>query len=257
MRRGFTMLEVLLAMVVLSMVSMILWTTFNNSFRLRDKLDTREQQTHALRSLFQRMSRDLQMAFIIRDKKFHTVFIGKDEGSADSLTFASFSGRISSPGEILKTDQQVVFYYVKNNPIDGSLFDVYRDTYPYIEDDQYWGERRGTKIASRLRRFDLSYYDGQDYKETWDSTRLEFSGKLPLAVKLSLQLDNEQVIKDYFSIALPVALANKAMQGPAAPATPPPAGGTATTPNSATTPPKPNTGLPTTTAPESGGVSGE
>lgn len=214
--RGFTILEVLLAMVILSMISMTLWTTFSNSFRMRDKLDLIEEKTQAMRGLLMKFGRDVQLTYLVKDKRYHTLFTGKDDGAADTLTFSAMSSRVYQD-DAKFSDQVIVSYYTATNRDEPTLLDVYRWSYPYIEDDQYWGEKRGTVVMERVRRFDLQYYDGSSYRPVWDTEQADFAGKLPEAVKLTLELENQQVVEDIFMLSLPTVLGGNPIKAPVAP----------------------------------------
>ncbi len=214
-RIGFTFLEVLIAIVILSNVTIMIWTTLSNSFRMRDKLEEVEDRTHVVRMLFTRLDRDLSMAYLVKEKKYHTVFIGKDEGDSDALTFTTFSNRVYGDEEVPQADQNIVFYYTETNQEKPDLVDVYRWSYPFIEDDQYWGEKRGTIILERVRQFDMQYYDGSQYKDDWDTQLAEFVGKMPRGVKVLVELEEQRRLTDLFTIPLNKPLAAKEIKAPA------------------------------------------
>jgi hypothetical protein len=207
---------VLLAMVILSIISLTVWATFTNSFRIRDQLDRVDSQTHRIRTLFAKLGRDISMLYLVKEKKFNTLVVGKDDGLADSLTFTTFSNRVYAEDKN-EADQVIITYYVETNQDDPSLVDIYRWSLPYVEDDQYWGERKGVLLMPAVRQFDFTYYDGSQFKKSWDTSVADFAGKVPQAVKLDLELANGDKISDLFLPALTKVIGGKAIKAAAKP----------------------------------------
>jgi hypothetical protein len=144
------------------------------------------------------------MTFIVKEKKFNTIFVGKEEGNGDSLTFTTFSNRVYDDQKA--SDQMIVTYYTQPNKSDSTLLDVMRWTYPFIEDDQYWGERRGTPIIEKVKSFKIEYFSNREFRPSWDTQQIDFSGKLPEGVRLTVELENQEVYQEIFTIPLVAAL---------------------------------------------------
>ena len=198
-------------MVILAIISLTVWATFTNSFRIRDQLDRVDAESHLIRTLFGKLSRDISMLYLVKEKKYNTLVLGTDNGLADSLTFTTFSNRVYAEDEN-EADQVIVSYYVETSEQDPSLVDIYRWVYPYVEDDTYWGQKDGVVLLEGVREFDLTYYDGAQFKKSWDTSLADFAGKVPQAIKLNLELGTGEKYADLFLPALTKVVGGNAIK---------------------------------------------
>lgn len=65
-RRGFTLVEVMLALAILGSLTAIVWGTISYSFKSRDRMMTAFDQFQQIRLAVDRMSREFSMAFITK-----------------------------------------------------------------------------------------------------------------------------------------------------------------------------------------------
>ena len=201
-KSGFTLLEVLLALLLVSIISMTIWTTFTNAFMIKEKLEVIEERAHSVRSLFYYMGRDLSMAYFVKDKKYHTQFKGIDNGLNDELQFTTFSRRIY-PEQDRVSDQVIVSYHVVPNQDDPALLDVVRWSNPYIVEENYWlPKSKAVPVLIGIKAFDLEYHDGNAYKKQWDSVSPDDSGKIPRAVKAIIKTSDDSTFYNVFMVEL-------------------------------------------------------
>ena len=112
--RGFTLLELLVAITVLSIVSMIAWRGLDSLVATRERLEPEADEVRSLLTAFGQMERDLTQVA-------NPVFLGL---ATSPLNFGVADGgqvielaRVASPVADQATEVQTVFYRV----VDGTL----------------------------------------------------------------------------------------------------------------------------------------
>src|SRR5262245_56575085 len=92
---GFSLLEVLVAVLILSFITSVIWISFSRSVDIQNDTRQIDERTHEARAALERITRDISMAFLSThrsaDKRTRTVFHGRNSGNADRLDFVSFS----------------------------------------------------------------------------------------------------------------------------------------------------------------------
>jgi type II secretion system protein J len=182
--KGFTLLEVILAIVIGSMVLTILYSSFFQVIRAKDSVENTLELYHATSIVFSKMTEDLQAAYprgMVYSDLTSAVslpyFIGKKEGDQSTLNFTSLSREPSTNSK--DSDQAEIGYYLE--PISKSdLFFLMRRENPRIGTDS-----SGTQypICDRVVELNMAYVSGEELVDEWDST---LTGSLPRAVEIQL-----------------------------------------------------------------------
>ena len=162
--RGFTLIEILVAVALLAMMGLIL-TTATGSILGAIK-DTREsqEQYHAARVALGRMEREIAMAYLSKHqsefKTTKTAFIGK----GNSLTF-SYMGHRRMTRNAPESDEGFVTYRLEKDKSTGQSILVRREK-PVIDNQP---EKGGQKLvlATGVSKLTFSYWDFD--KESWQS----------------------------------------------------------------------------------------
>jgi prepilin-type N-terminal cleavage/methylation domain-containing protein len=91
-RRGFTLLEVVIAIAVLTIMAALAWETIGGAMRARDYLAFEEELDRSGRIAMARVHRELSLAFLTKNtaavNTYRTVFVGKDDNDTDQIWFA-------------------------------------------------------------------------------------------------------------------------------------------------------------------------
>jgi len=164
---GFTLLEILLALSVLSVILLLLLSAFTGAARVRETLSSRSRGFRQVRLVLDRVGTDLMDAFATSAREESALTLREDQLSgmpAATLAFTAFqlpdgdSGH--PPAEIVK------IRYFPRIGADGVTLDLHREQsdLPFI----------GNKIASResavadgLRGFRIELYDGTKWVKEW------------------------------------------------------------------------------------------
>jgi general secretion pathway protein J len=164
MARGFTLLEILVAVALLAMMGLIL-TTATGSILGAIK-DTREaqEQYHAARVALGRMEREIAMAYVSKHqsqfKTTKTAFIGK----GNALTF-SYMGHRPMTRNAHESDEGFVTYKLEKDRATGQNVLVRREK-PVIDDAPEKGGQR-LVLATGVTKLTFQYWDFD--KESWQS----------------------------------------------------------------------------------------
>lgn len=217
---GFTLLEILIAVFILAIVLLTIFTSYTGTFRIIDETESQADTYGMARIALGRMLEDLESIYFSKTSKTlksegatiqPTRFVGEDkeikERSSDSLRFLS-RAHIVFDEEDEDFEVAEIIYYVKKNE-DGDSLVLYRsDTLEFEE--TFTEDKSGLVLCDGLFSVNFAYYDmnGEVY-DSWDSTEGDFIDRLPAMVSIELTFANrsnpEAPIKFMTGVTLPMA----------------------------------------------------
>jgi len=203
--KGFTLLEVIIASAILSMI-FITTLSLNKIFQDgQDRVEKLEQVYQMARISIEKLTDDINMAFIVSNNallgktkdgsQIETAFIGDDKGTYDTLDFNTFSHWRMFRG-IKESDQAEVGYYVERDPEDSENYRLLRRENPILDND-VTKDGDVLPLAEHVKSFELSYYDNksQEWTRNWNSKEVDQKNTLPKAVKIELSFEHP-IIED-------------------------------------------------------------
>ena len=159
--RGFTMIEVMVSVGILTMVGAMLYSTIVVTFTAQKAAQEVHAVHHAGWVAMNKMVRDITNAFISRhvsvlEKNRETLFLGKD----DKITF-TYLGHYRWYPETPESDQGVVTYFVKNKKL-------IRREKTIIDDRPEKGGEEDV-LAERVKKLEFEYFDpiAEDWTDDW------------------------------------------------------------------------------------------
>lgn len=177
--KGFTLLEVLVALAVGSLVLLAVTTTLFSLNRAHQQVSERMEQQRSLRNTVDLLRRELSSAifrpndkllrFQVQDRDFY----GKP---ASTLQLAT----LSAPLDSAASDQQVVLYQPEQQQEHIRLTRASRD---YFQADSI--KPNPYPLLEQLDGFLVECYDGSKWVKTWDS---ELNRSLPKQVRITVIL---------------------------------------------------------------------
>lgn len=198
-RRGFTLLEVMIAASILAVMGAIVFGSFGRAYKQKEDIEAADDRYAQARTAMDRMAAEISVAFLSEhyDRKRYqqrpTLFKGEDKSGQDQLTFSALANeRFEQDAKV--SDQTVVRYFVDRDRSANNKFEsLYRRVNPIIDED---AERRGTRqvLCENVKHLDFKYWDAtkNEWVEEWDASRPERNGVLPERVKITLGiLDDE------------------------------------------------------------------
>jgi len=196
--RGFTLVELLVAIVILASISLLIYNAFASMKRSREGVERVQDRYREGRLAMTRMARELQSAYIslhapiltsLQTQK--TAFIGTTGTPADRLDFDSFSNRRIDRNSHV-SDQCELSYFGSANPELSGVTDLVRRVSTTLDLDPKKGGRVEV-LATDIDLFKLQYLDPMTnaWVDTWDTTQSATGqpARLPVQVKIVLVLN--------------------------------------------------------------------
>ncbi len=189
---GFTLLEVLLALAILTSVLATVYMVFSTTGRNVEQAEARRDSTDLARTLLTKISNDIANAYINPAMLNQTIFYGKKEESMtgsdkqrhDSLSLTTLTNWRRANSK--ETDLWEVGYFFKEKS-DGKGFVLMRREKRELSKDVPAGEGGiEYQITDRVTAFQVRYNSGGD---TW-SDEWPQKNALPSIVEIALTLDS-------------------------------------------------------------------
>jgi len=184
--RGFTLLELVVAMAMVAILSMSLYASLRVAFQTRKSAEAAVQPAQAVDVAMGILRDDIENA-VVPNGVLAGTFTGTDSRDdrnldADDLTFYSTADspqHAAANGEIKNIELTVV---TPNNSDDHVL--IHRVTRNLLSQVQANPDEE--IICRHVLGFNLQYYDGSQWNDSWDSTQED--NTLPAAVQVTLTL---------------------------------------------------------------------
>lgn len=163
-KKGFTLIEVIIAITIVSMIAVIIGSAFNIGIRAWNKGDTEIDDSQRLRFFSEKLAEQIKSAYpyqIDKDGKKNIAF----QGESDSLWFVTLSGK----------GFKWVSYSIKNNK--------FMLGHGIIPDKKILEKisSEGEAIESEVSKIEFEYFstEDNDWKKSWESDKA-----LPAAIKI-------------------------------------------------------------------------
>lgn len=181
---GFTLLEVILSIALLTTIVMLTINVLSSELFLRQKIIDR----YPFDKVINRIAQDISGAFILpdlpQDKQINFVHAKINDNSTLLFSVLNHQSLISNTKE---SNLARIGYIVENKDDKNQLIrivDTQMEEWKYIPTVDV-GVR--TVLAPDIKEFQLKFWKKTKFEDTWDSTTNE-SGRLPKMVKIILTL---------------------------------------------------------------------
>jgi general secretion pathway protein J len=192
-QRGFTLVEVLIAVSITAVIGAMALGAFSRSAAARQAVEEQDERIGGARVALGRMAREVSAAFLsdhfdrqrFRDRP--TVFKGRDGGDRDTILFATMA-HTRAVRDARESDQSVVEYLLDDDPEIPGEQGLFRREKLRIDDEP---DRGGVKslLLQHVVAFDVEYWDWQkqEWARDW-STAPGDRTLLPPRVKMKLTM---------------------------------------------------------------------
>ncbi|HEX7519615.1 MAG TPA: hypothetical protein VF325_04975, partial [Candidatus Deferrimicrobium sp.] len=198
------LLEILLALSVLSILLLLLLSAFTGAVRVRETLSSRARGFRQIRLVLDRVGTDLMGAFAVTTRAESALTVREDQLSgmpAATLTFTAFqlsdgdSGH--PPAEIVK------IRYFPRIGADGVTLELRREQsdLPFIGNQI---PARESVVAEGLRGFRIELYDGTTWVKEWPA-----GGKVNTALPKKAAVTLVDARGDIYRREVPIPLAGQ------------------------------------------------
>ena len=196
--RGFTLLEMMIAVAVLAMIGGLTWKTFDSAYDLKQRVERAEERDQTVRAALDRIAREASMTFLSEHydhKRFRerpTFFRLKDGRGEAQLMVTTFSHeRLHIDA---KESDEAVFEYRLDRD-DSGRTSLFRRVKPQIDEQPDRGGERAV-LAEDVVRFTVQAWDPRDreWRDEWDSSSPQRTGGalVPPRIRIALTVRDEQ-----------------------------------------------------------------
>lgn len=167
LRGGFTLVEILLALSVLSILLLLLLAAFTGAVRVRESLSDRSREYRQVRLLLDRLGTDLSGAFASNAREDSALTCREDQFSgmpAATIAFTAFQLPLTDGGR--PPADVVKIRYFPRVGAGGTTLDLRREEseLPFLENRI---PPRETLVAEGLRGFRVELWDGAAWRKEW------------------------------------------------------------------------------------------
>ncbi len=201
---AFTLIEIMIAVVLLGVISLLLWQSMGAAINSKERSEKREQAYRGAALVLNRLTRELSMCVLYSSLEFlgisssseqmtKSVLIGANNGDQDKLTFDTFS-HIRYLKDTKESDLAEVTYFLEKTESEDAAageFDLkIREKSPLDNEPD-----KGGKVMTLLegvKELNFRYYDPvkNEYKDEWDTTKIDYGNRLPRAVEITLVIQD-------------------------------------------------------------------
>lgn len=196
---GFTLIEVMLALAILTFVTAIMWGTFSQTAADKRALESAQERTHTVRVALMRMTRELEMAYLSGSENTaiaerRTFFVGSAHGDVDEVQFSNFAHQRLRAG-LAEGDTALISYFGERDPDDRRVLNLMRRETRRLQADNptaLLGE--SYILCPDVSRVRFEYYDQTLKQWVNDWSTLNASGQqyLPAHVRITLTVIDER-----------------------------------------------------------------
>jgi general secretion pathway protein J len=193
---GFTLIEILLAMAILTFVTTIMWGSFSQTAANKRALEATQERVHTARVALMRMARELEMAYTASESfgltYTRTFFTASSQASVDEVSFSTFAHQ-RLRGGLAESDTTVVTYYGERDPDDPKVTNLMRrETHRLQAEDPKTLMGEAYVLCPDVSRVKFTFYDykKKEWEHEWN-TRTVGAEYLPSHVRISLTVVDE------------------------------------------------------------------
>ncbi len=189
--KGFTLLELLIAIALLVLLSGTLYGTFFAVMKGRDSASARMENIREVRTTLDMLRRELASTFYKKDnKRLHFVVEDRDTFGkpASSLDFTTVT--ISLAGTVPTSDIAALRYNTVEK--DGKIQLTREETDPYLHNRPVTYPQ-----MEALQGFLVECYNGNDWVKSWDTA---LNNGLPKAVRVTLTVQDGEQKQDFSAV---------------------------------------------------------
>jgi general secretion pathway protein J len=203
---GFTLIEVMMALAILSFITTILWGTFSQTAGIKKRTEAAQDRNHAARVALMRISREIEMAFLsdsenpsLQEKR--AMFVSASHRDVDELRFSWF-GRQRLRADLPESDTAVVMYYAEPDPDDRSVVNLMRREtrrLDVVDPGNIPGEAYVLCPGVSSLKFSFYDYKKKEWREEWNTMGADGLTYLPTHVRIQLKIYDEKGAEQTFS----------------------------------------------------------
>lgn len=163
--KGFSLIEVMVAVVIMGMMGSLLMSTINASIKAKDAVEDMSLRYQLVRQALSRMTREISMAYLSKHINLvEPAFVTQFKGKTDKIAFSAF-GNVIRQKDAKQSDEQVLSFYLATDK--RGRQSLMRRHHPNLNLDV---DKGGVVqvLCPNVKKIVFSYYD--DRFDKWDET---------------------------------------------------------------------------------------
>lgn len=192
--KGFTLIEVLIAVAIMAGIVTVIYTSFFTAGRNVEQAEARRDATDLARTLMTKLAGDIANAYVnpnMNAPVVTTIFLGKkvqpepgeDKNRYDELYLTTLTNWRKPDSK--ETDLWEVGYYFKEKPDGSGYIMMRREKRELSKDSPALEGGVEYEMTDRVEGLHLRYYSGSTWSDEWS-----IKGMLPNVVEITLALDD-------------------------------------------------------------------
>ncbi len=199
--RGFTLMEILLAFLILGVVVTTILASFNAVFSTTDTLKNSARYYDMAKNCLNRMALDLGALYIIQSPLYkppdfddppdpYRIVGSYNEASGTSFAQIRFASNAHIPlNKSVKRGVAEIVYYVQSKDDGQQVLRRGDHLYPYPPFEE---NRSDPVLSDHVKSLAFKYYDSEGSElEEWDSDSNEYGYATPVAIGIQLEIGDE------------------------------------------------------------------
>jgi len=207
--RGFTLIEMMLAISVLALILVMLASSFSTVAHSKVHAEGRLMVDREGRALLWQLTKELRNAVQTPYTASNVALFGNGHMSGgvpvDTITMSTFSGghRRALTG---MTPETIVNYNLTSNPDQQGWYMLQRSQQSGLLTGAVTPQT--TTLAGNVLSLHFRYFDGQKWGESWESSSLPAGRQLPVAVAIQIKMaaPGGQVMDFATQVTVPMAI---------------------------------------------------
>jgi prepilin-type N-terminal cleavage/methylation domain-containing protein len=191
---GFTLLEVLIALGIMSVIMTVIYTSFSTAGRNVEQAEARRDLNDLARTLMMKLSDDIANAYVNPLwKKAPTIFRGKkvlpdpvnEKIRQDEIYLTTKTDPVSHTFGSKEIDLWEVGYYFKQKPEGAGFVLMRKEKRELSEDSPVLEGGVEYALTDRVTSLQFRYHNGFSWADEWSNTAI-----MPYFVEIAFMLDD-------------------------------------------------------------------
>jgi general secretion pathway protein J len=196
--KGFTLLEVMIAVAILALIGGLTWKSFDGAYDLKQRVERAEERDQTVRGALDRIVREVSMTFLSEHydrKRFRErpTFFRLKDGRGDAQLMVTSFAHERLHVDAKESDEAVFEYRLERD--DQGKTSLFRRVKPQIDEDPGRGGEKAV-LAEDVLRFTVQAWDPRDreWRDEWDSGSPQRTGGalVPPRVRIAITINDEQ-----------------------------------------------------------------
>ena len=196
---GFTLIEVMLALAILTFLLTIMWGAFSRTASDKKSIEAAQERLHTVRVALLRMAREIEMAYLSESENFalsyrRTFLTSSTRGDVDELQFSTFAHQRLRAGAA-EGDTSLITYFGARDPDDRRILNLMRrETRRLQADDPTAITSEAYVLCPDVSRVKFAFYDHKkkEWESDWSTLNASGTQYLPAHVRITISVIDER-----------------------------------------------------------------